>query len=120
MHIADSPVHMSFEENIRDYEHHKIFRAEGNLNMLNVAELKKEIFKFLEGESGKSLVIDLEKVSLIDSTAIGVFVAAHKKATDSNGHFGLLNVSSSIHNMMAAAQLGRVLNIYETEADLMK
>jgi anti-sigma B factor antagonist len=56
----------------------------GELDLYNAEEVRSALLEACSTEPGV-LVIDLEEVSFIDSTALGVLIEAHSRMADSKG-----------------------------------
>jgi anti-anti-sigma factor len=66
-----------------------------------------------ESESGAtSLLIDLEDATYLNSTALGVLIAAHTSLTKRGAQLGLCNVSKNIENLFVITKLVTVFNVY--------
>ena len=106
------------EITIRDLGRHKILEVQGDVDLYNVGELKQSIFKLLDQENVKSLIIDMGGISYMDSSGIGALVAGQKKVKTKSGKFGLLNIREEVLNILKLATLDQFFTIYETEADI--
>ena len=66
-----------------------------------------------EAEAGTSrLLIDLENVQYLNSTALGVLIAAHTNFSRRGGVLALCNVSEGINNIFVITKLSRVFSVY--------
>jgi anti-anti-sigma factor len=71
-----------------------------------------------EAEAGTpSLLIDLEDTSYLNSTALGVLIAAHTSFTKRGSRLGLCNVSKNIENLFVITKLVLVFNVYGSRAE---
>lgn len=103
----------------RDLGKHKIVSVDGEVDLYNVGELKRAIFNLIEEDDEiDSLVVDMEKISYMDSSGIGALVAAKKKMKAVEGKFALLNIGEDVLNILKLATLDRFFTIYETEDEL--
>jgi anti-anti-sigma factor len=68
-----------------------------------------------EGEAGTGkLLIDLAGATYLNSTALGVLIAAHTNFSKREAKIGLCNVSKNIQNIFVITKLALVFNIYGT------
>lgn len=74
-----------------------------------IAQLKKN-----------NLIINLEKVTYLNSTALGVLISAHANFVKRNGKIILCNVSKSIENIFVITKLTLVFTISESLDDAIK
>lgn len=76
-------------------------------------ELKNYLQKYSE-ENISKMIIDLENVTYLNSTALGVLIASHATFSKRNGKIILCNVSKSIENIFVITKLTLVFTITET------
>ncbi len=69
-----------------------------------------------EGEGGK-LLIDLAGATYLNSTALGVLIAAHTSISKRGGAIALCNVSKNIENIFVITKLTLVFTIYATREE---
>ncbi len=69
--------------------------------------------------SGK-LLIDLAGVTYLNSTALGVLIAAHTNFTKRGAVIGLCNVSENIRNIFVITKLTLVFSIYESRDEALR
>lgn len=82
-------------------------------------ELRK-ILNGLAEEKKTVLVIDLEKVTYLNSTALGVLISTHANFTKRNSKVALCNISKNIENIFVITKLTLVFDIYPTVDDAIK
>lgn len=90
--------------------------ASGEIDLYNVSDFKKELFKHTDGSYGE-VIIDLSGVTYMDSSGIGALVAGHKKMKNASGKFYLLNIHEDVFNILKLATLDKFFNILEDEDD---
>ena len=66
---------------IADEGGRRLIRLSGELDLANAASLETELDRVL-GDGGGEIVVDLEELSFIDSTALGVLIAAQRRMHD--------------------------------------
>lgn len=82
-------------------------------------ELRRYVADFLQ-QGVKKLVIDLSKVTYLNSTAIGVLVSAHTSFARNKGQVKLCGVNRNIDNIFVITKLMLVLDVVETREDAIK
>lgn len=65
-------------------------------------------------------LLDMGKVSYLNSTALGVLISAHAKFTKRNGKIVLCNISSNIENIFVITKLTLVFEILDTYEEAVK
>ena len=69
-------------------------------------------------ESGKkNLLLNMEKVSYMDSAGIGELVACYKRAREKNGTVKLLKASGKVADLLQLTKLQEVFETFENEKD---
>ena len=79
-------------------------------------ELKAEIERQLSAGETK-LVVDLGDTLYLNSTALGLFVSAHKKFIDKGGKMKLARVGKSIDNILVITKLSLVFEVFDSVED---
>jgi anti-sigma B factor antagonist len=82
-------------------------------------ELRAAVADFME-QGAKRLIIDLGKVTYLNSTAIGVLVSAHTTFSKNKGHVKLCNINKSINNIFVITKLTLVFDVADTREDAVK
>lgn len=73
-------------------------------------ELKESLKKLSDGNQN-NLIINLENVTYLNSTALGVLISSHANFSKRNGKIILCNVSKSIENIFVITKLTLVFTI---------
>jgi len=82
-------------------------------------ELRVAVTDFIE-QGNKKLVIDLSKVTYLNSTAIGVLVSAHTTYSRNKGAVKLCGINKNINNIFVITKLTMVFDVCETREDALK
>jgi len=72
-----------------------------------------------ENEKPK-VVLKLDKVSLMDSSGLGVLVASYTSIQKRNGRLVLAGLGRGLQNLIAITQLSRVFDVYKNEEEALK
>jgi anti-sigma B factor antagonist len=82
-----------------------------DITAANVAELRG-VMKSLLGEGIQKMVFDLEDVKVIDSSGIGLLVAAFNSLSRQGGNLEVVNASADLINLLIAFRLDRHFPIH--------
>lgn len=96
-----------------------ILDIEGNLVGPNTVELKNIIddqIRLAEGEP-VSMILNMERVQMMDSSGLGVIVAAYASIRRNEGRVVLLNIGGNIRSLIIMAKLVTIFDRYDTEAE---
>jgi anti-sigma B factor antagonist len=81
---------------------YRIATLEGEFSLYNVRDMKEMIFNNITTES-TGMIIDMERVSYMDSSAIGVLYAAQRKLNALKKDLYLARVSGDLLDVMKLA-----------------
>jgi len=82
-------------------------------------ELRTAVADLVE-QGNKNLIIDLSKVTYLNSTAIGVLVSAHTTYSRNKGHVKLCGINKNINNIFVITKLTMVFDVVESRDDAVK
>ena len=91
---------------------HTILTAAGEIDIATVARFRARLFA-LAGE-GRPVIADLDQVSFIDSTGLGVLVGAVKRATSSGGSFHVVSDQPNIWQLAHVTGLDSQIPLVRT------
>ena len=69
---------------------------------------------------GSSVVLDLEKVTFVDSSALGLLVICHQNLKNKNISFFLVNPQTYVKQVLDLANIGKMIPTYQTLAEIPK
>ena len=85
----------------------------GRLDMLSAVDVKQKLVEVVEGGSHR-LVIDLDKVSFVDSSGLGALISGLKAARVAGGDLRLARPDKQVRYILEVSTLERVLRPYAT------
>lgn len=88
----------------------------GEIDLYNAPEIKDVIAKLIE-EQKYCIIINLEKVSYIDSSGIGALISSLSNLKKYQGGLKIINVSGSVRKVFELTKLTSFFEIYDNEAD---
>jgi len=83
-------------------------------------ETSRQLWVFLStliNGGAKKIIIDLKKVSQIDSGGISTLISATKQIRKNNGDLVLARVNESILNILDVVRVGSFIKIFNTDVD---
>jgi anti-sigma B factor antagonist len=78
--------------------------------------LREEVNKLLESDR-KSILLNLDKVTYMDSAGIGELVACFKRASEAGAKLKLLNPSGRVSDLLSLTKLQQVFEIFADEKE---
>lgn len=82
----------------------------GELDLSSVPQLRS-CLSDLVNRGELDLVLDLADVTFCDSTALGVFVGAHRRVAASGGHIEFRQPPSTLRNLLMVSGLDQILHV---------
>jgi anti-anti-sigma factor len=89
--------------------------ADVTLDESNTELIQDQVLRQAEAGQAQRMVVDLGNVSYLTSSAIGVFLLAHKRLQAAGGHLVLANVQPHIFEIFSITSLNRLLEILPAE-----
>ena len=78
--------------------------------------LRDKVNELLDG-GNKHILLNLEKVSYMDSAGIGELVACYKRAKEKEGTVKLLNPSGKVYDLLQLTKLEEVFDTFRSESE---
>jgi len=78
--------------------------------------LREEVNKLLESDH-KSILLNLDKVTYMDSAGIGELVACFKRSSEAGARLKLLNPSGRVSDLLSLTKLQQVFEIFADEKE---
>ncbi len=82
-------------------------------------ELRQAVAGFIERDYQK-LIIDLSKVTYVNSTAIGILVAAHTSYARKGWQIKICGINKNINNIFVITKLALVFDVYDSRNEAIK
>ncbi len=86
--------------------------------MMVAEKLRKAIDKKLESKKICNLVINLEKVTFIDSSGLGVIIGRYKKIADLRGKMFIVGARPSVSKILVFSGINKLISMYNNEQDI--
>jgi len=96
-----------------------ILDINGEIDLYNAPDIKDTIKNLID--SGKrQVIINLEKVSYIDSSGIGVLISSLSNLKKVGGALKIINVYASVKKVFELTKLTSFFEIYDSEDEALK
>jgi anti-sigma B factor antagonist len=99
---------------VRDAGDVGIIEVAGEIDIYNCGEIKKIIDAYMQREINK-IIVDMGKVSYIDSSTIGVLLSELKRLKEQKGNLKILNLRGVPRDVFEMARLEGFFEIYDDE-----
>ena len=104
------------ELNVREKDGITILDIEGEIDLYNAPNLKN-IINGLIDERRYEIILNLEKVSYIDSSGIGAIISSLSNLKKYQGSLKLLNVQAAVRKVFELTKLVSFFEIYSNESE---
>ncbi len=84
------------------------------------AESFSEILKTLIHEGCRNVIVNMEKVSWVNSTGLGILISGYSTLRKSGGELKLLKVSERIENIFIVSKLHTVFQSFQDEEEAVR
>jgi anti-sigma B factor antagonist len=88
-----------------------VFQVNGEINISTSPDLKKQF----EKQAAKKIVVDLEKVSYIDSSGLATLVEILKKTKSQGGSLGLSGMSDKVKSLFEITKLDKLFLVCKSQ-----
>ncbi|WP_054692795.1 anti-sigma F factor antagonist [Syntrophomonas palmitatica] len=95
-----------------------VVKLKGEMDLLIADKLRKEIDMRLEESNIKNLIINLERVSFIDSSGLGVILGRYKKISSASGRMFIVGANPAVEKILVFSGINKLVPIYTNEQDI--
>ena len=92
---------------------------EGEIDLYASPQLREKFDEMVEG-GVKAIVVNLEKVSYIDSSGLATFIEAYQKLTAKEGKLILCHLTETVRSVFEIARLEDVLTLAGNESEALE
>ena len=92
---------------------------EGEIDVYTSPKVKEALNDLIQKEN-YNIVVNLEEVTYIDSTGLGVLIGGLKKVKENNGYIKLICTNPQIKKIFDITGLVKIFGIYDNENDALK
>ncbi len=90
-----------------------ILHVTGEININTSPDLRKAF----EKNTGKKVIVDLEKVNYIDSSGLATLVEMLKKVKNQGGSLGLAGMTDKVRSLFEITKLDKLFLVYRDQAE---
>ena len=103
---------------VKDREIH-IVRLEGYVDAHTFTDFEEELTKLVEA-GHYSLLLDLERLTYINSTGLGLLMATFRQVRQQQGDLVIAKMSDKITNIFNLLGFSRLIHTYPTEEEALR
>ncbi len=94
-----------------------ILEPSGKIMGTGVTELREVMTAEIDASDRPRILIDFEKVNMMDSSGLGTLMGAHVTITRQGGRVGVINVGKNIKNLIVRSRLASIFEHFTTEEE---
>jgi anti-sigma B factor antagonist len=102
---------MTLSIDVRDEDGWRVVSVAGEIDIRSAPQLRERLNEVLD-EGGTKLIVDLEGVDFMDSTALSVMVGAHKRLQRSGAGLVLVCTRPQLLRVLDLTGLARVFSVH--------
>lgn len=102
---------------IRQKDGVAILEPSGKIMGAAVSELREVIVSQIDASDEPRILINFERVNMMDSSGLGTLMGAHVTATRKKGRIGVINVGRNIKNLIVRSRLVSIFEHFDSEND---
>ncbi len=104
-------------KNVRVQETNLLATVHGEIDLHNSPDLRGQLLRLLDQTKPKKLILNLEGVPYMDSSAIAVLVETLQKIRKTGGVVCLTNLQPRVKGLLEIARLETIFIVAATEVD---
>lgn len=101
---------MNLEVNLIEDKKQSILSLSGEIDAYTAPQLK-EAFDTLLEQNVQTIVVDMENVTYMDSTGLGVFISVLKSVKEKDSEFSLVNIQERVLRLFQITGLDEVMDL---------
>ena len=95
-----------------------LINVKGTLSIENISPFEAQLNRHVENNS--HIIIDLNDLTFIDSSSLGIIVVYFTKSEKNKKHFALINVNQDIMQMFKITGLDKRIQIFSSLNEALK
>ncbi|MBO8154888.1 MAG: anti-sigma F factor antagonist [Bacillaceae bacterium] len=106
---------MSFSVEFEKKQNVLLVRMSGELDHHTAEELKTKWKERLDDEEIQHVVINLETLSFMDSSGLGVILGRYKEVKQQGGEMVVCSISPAVHRLFELAGMFKIIRLEQNE-----
>ena len=106
-------------ELVRTEQDTAVIALEGEVDIYSAPQFKEALLAGIK-DGATTIIVDLGRVTFIDSTALGVLVSGAKRVRPKNGRLDIVCTDENITRIFEITGLDRIFGIYRTRDEALR
>jgi stage II sporulation protein AA (anti-sigma F factor antagonist) len=95
-------------------------RLSGELDHHTAEELREECSKLIESENIKHIILNLEELSFMDSSGLGVILGRYKQIKQKHGEMVVCAISPAVNRLFEMSGLFKIIRLEPSEENALQ
>jgi anti-sigma B factor antagonist len=101
---------MELNINIVEEKSKSVVRLSGEIDVYTAPQLKEKLLP-LTKTNGNDIIVDMEFITYMDSTGLGVFISGLKSSKENNSHLKIINLSDRVYRVFNITGLHEIMDL---------
>ena len=95
-----------------------VVRVSGEMDMFIADKMRAEIDKRIDDKNIKNLVLNLEKVTFMDSSGLGLIIGRYKRISAKQGRMFIVGARPQVEKILFFSGVNRLVPLYKNEQEV--
>lgn len=95
-----------------------VIKIVGELDLVIADKLRTQIDEKLSEGIIKNLIINMEKVTFIDSSGLGMIIGRYKKISAHNGKIFIVGAKPNVEKILYFSGINKLIPMYKSEQEI--
>lgn len=97
-----------------------IIRLQGEFDLVNAENIRSLIDEKLQEKQINNLILNLNKVSFVDSSGLGVILGRYKKVKANNGQMYIVGAQPVVKKILTLSGINKLIPLFSNEREVLK
>ncbi|HPF43115.1 MAG TPA: anti-sigma F factor antagonist [Syntrophomonadaceae bacterium] len=97
-----------------------IIRLKGEFDLLKAEKIRRLIDEKLQDKQARNLILNLEKVSFVDSSGLGVIIGRYKKIQEKEGSMYIVGAQPVVEKILTLSGINKLIPLFKNEQEALK
>lgn len=94
-----------------------IVHVGGDFDLVTAAEFREKIDQSLEETMSQNLLLDLSKITFIDSSGLGVILGRYRKVKKNHGEMVIYGIKPAVEKILKVSGISSLMPLCKTEKE---
>jgi len=97
-----------------------IIRLKGEFDLVKAEKIRSLTDEKLQEKQVRNLILNLEKVSFVDSSGLGVIIGRYKKVQEKNGSMFIVGAQPVVEKILTLSGINKLVPLFKNEQEVLK